>query len=118
MVTSFPAPFIVMVPLFAEHYLGLHLKHLHFWQVLCQVHESCAHPQLCRHSCRGGAWKQMDAHHEANTAAELFASEKHNLNVSICVYIISYMYMFLNIYIYVCIYIQKNYMGWSLNCNI
>lgn len=43
LVTSFPALFIVMTSLFAEHDQSLDLKHLHSWKVFLWVQESFAH---------------------------------------------------------------------------
>ena len=67
--------------------------------------------QLQRWCFAKAGLEKADAHHQANTAAELLASEKHNLNVSICVYVILYVHMGFNICIYIGIYTQSKLYG-------
>ena len=88
-----------MIPLSEEHDRGLDLKHLHFLAGSSSDAGVLGSPtamqaQLQRWCFVRWPWKQTHAHRQANTAAELFASEKHNLNISICVYVISHIYKF------------------------
>lgn len=111
-----------MIPLFEEHDLGLDLEHLHFLAGYSSGAGILGSPtsmqaQLQRWCFVRWPWKQTDAHHEANTAAELCIRQAQPECKYQCIYYLIYTCFLIYIFTYVFIY-KTNYMGWSLNCNI